>query len=52
MSEPWLCGAGAGEGGGVKKQQMETRRCWQSLGVWDTLKKSVYYLLFVRMCVL
>lgn len=27
MSEPWPCGAGAGEGGGVKKQQMETR-CW------------------------
>lgn len=34
MSEPWPCGAGAGQGGGVKKQQMETRRCqcWQCPG--------------------
>lgn len=39
MSEPWPCGAGAGQGGGVENQQMGTRRgsAGRAPGVWDTL---------------
>lgn len=63
MSEPWLCGAGAGEGGGVEKQQMETKRCrgWQSPGGVGHPENHLphpgtscvlFYILFVYMCVL